>query len=113
MGKVGRKADRAKGISLALHENTVLSAVVLSEEGEIPFNDWKTREPKKVSQEGDLVKPLEDESHRKRRRDGEGMKTAGPALSAQWSSLQKTKQADGFTRVIEPLANPSSRGETH
>lgn len=62
MGKVGRKADTAKGKSLALHENTVLSAVVLSEEGEIPFNDWKKREPKKASQEGDLVKPLEDES---------------------------------------------------
>ncbi|KAI4577718.1 hypothetical protein MJT46_003553 [Ovis ammon polii x Ovis aries] len=32
------------------------------EEAEIPFNDWKKREPKKGSQEGDLVKPLEDES---------------------------------------------------
>ena len=62
MGKAGRKADAAKGLSLVLYENTVLS-VVFSEEGEIPFNDRKKREPKKASEEGDLVKPLEDKSH--------------------------------------------------
>ena len=63
MGKVGRKADTAKEISLVLYANTVVSGVVLSEGGAIPFNDWKKREPKKVSWEADLVKPLEDESH--------------------------------------------------
>ena len=49
MGKVGRKADTAKGIPLVLYANTVVSVVVLSEGGAIPFNDWKKREPKKVS----------------------------------------------------------------
>lgn len=61
MGKVGRKADTAKGKSLALHENTVLSAVVLSEKRN-SLQRLEEERTKERPQEGDLVKPLEDES---------------------------------------------------